>query len=132
LLNSGVLLLLVATQVLEHVKLELDGYQLQLKEKQPELILPRDRKKLYVENIDPTTTKDSLRNYIELKARIEVCDVKFGENGSSLLTFNEEPGTYESYLMCAVHCDFKFRLTVIFDLGRQSFHTKQLRFNFQR
>lgn len=91
----GVLLFLVAAQVLEHVKLELDGYLLQLKEKQPELILPRDRKKLYVENIDPKTTKDSLCNYIEVKARIEVCDVEFGENRNALVTFNEEPGTYE-------------------------------------
>ncbi|XP_028392682.1 uncharacterized protein LOC114517225 [Dendronephthya gigantea] len=36
----------VAAQVLKQNKLELDGYLLQLKEKEPELILPLDRNKL--------------------------------------------------------------------------------------
>jgi hypothetical protein len=54
----------VAARVLKNVKLELEGYLLQLKEKQPELILPKDRKKLYVENLNPKTCKDSLMNYI--------------------------------------------------------------------
>ncbi len=85
----------MAAEVLKQVKLELDGYLLQLKEKQPELILPLDRKKLYVENINPKITKDSLRNYMEVRTDRDVCDVQFGDNRNALMTFSEEPGNYE-------------------------------------
>ena len=82
----------VATRVLKNVKLELEGYQLQLKEKQPKLFLPKDRKRLYVENINPNTTKDSLMNYMEVRTHKEVCETQFGDNGNALLVFSEEPG----------------------------------------
>ncbi len=85
----------MAAEVLKQVKLELDGYLLQLKEKQPQLILPLDRKKLYVENINPKTTKDSLWNYMEVTADKEVSDIQFGDNRNALITFNEEPGIYK-------------------------------------
>ena len=82
----------MAARVLDNDKLELDGYLLQLKEKQPELILPKDRKKLYVENIGPKTTKDSLMNYVEVKTERKVCDMEFGDYRNALITFDEEPG----------------------------------------
>ena len=86
----------MAARVLKNVKLELEGYLLQLKEMQPELILPKDRKKLYVENINPKTTKDSLMNYMEVRTGRGVCDVQFGDNGNALITFDEEPGIISS------------------------------------
>ena len=70
--------ILVAADVLKQDKLELEGYHLQLKEQPPELILPFDRKKLYLENIGPTTTKDSLRYYLEAITKSDVSDLKFG------------------------------------------------------
>ena len=82
----------MAARVLKNVKLQLEGYLLQLKEKQPELILPKDRKKLYVENLNPKTSKDSLTNYMEVRTRKDVCDVQRGDNGNALITFDEEPG----------------------------------------
>ena len=82
----------VASQVLSQDKLELDGYLLKVKEKQPEIFLPLDKKKLYVENLNPNTSKDSLENYIELTSKLEVRDVQFGENRNALVTFSEEPG----------------------------------------
>ena len=91
-LYIDVLLFPVASQVLKHDKLELEGYLLKLKEKQPEIFLPLDRKKLYVENLNPNTTEDSLSNYIEVTSKVEVCDVQFGENKNALITLSEEPG----------------------------------------
>ncbi len=85
----------MAAQVLKQDRLELEGYNVQLKEKQPELILPLDRKKLYVENIDPKTTKDSLCNYIEVRTKLEPSEIQLGNSGNALLTFNEEPGIYK-------------------------------------
>ena len=82
----------MAAQVLERVGCELDGYLLRLKEKQPELILPKDRKKLYVENIDPKTTTDCLTSYMEARTKLDVCEVQFGENRNALIIFYEEPG----------------------------------------
>ena len=84
----------VAASVLKHSHLELDGYRLELKEQQPELNLPIDRKKLYVENIEPTTTKDSLSNYIEVMTRMDVLILQFGTGDSknALATFQKEPG----------------------------------------
>ena len=82
----------MAAQVLKNDKLELEGCLLQLKEKQPKLFLPKDRKRLYVENINPNTTKDSLMNYMEVRTHKEVCEMQFGNNGNALLTFSEEPG----------------------------------------
>jgi hypothetical protein len=87
--------ILVAAQVLKQDKLELDGYLLQLKEKQPELNLPRDRKKLYVENIPQKATEDSLSNYIEVRAKMTAREVQLGKNGNALITFDGEPGIYE-------------------------------------
>ncbi|XP_028392657.1 protein mono-ADP-ribosyltransferase PARP14-like [Dendronephthya gigantea] len=82
----------VASRVLEQAdKMKLDGYILQVEEKQPELFLPVDRKKIYVENLNPKTTEDSLRNYIELRAKADVCEIEFGENRNALLTFNITP-----------------------------------------
>ncbi len=92
---SGVLLFLVAADVLKHDKLKLEGFFLQLKEKQPELFLPLDKKKLYVENINARITRDSLLNYMELAADRDVCDVQFGDNRNALITFSEEPGIYK-------------------------------------
>ena len=63
-----------------------------MKEKQPEIFLPLDKKKLYVENLNPNTSKDSLSNYIEVTSELEVRDVQFGENRNALVTFSEEPG----------------------------------------
>ena len=116
------LLFLVAARVLRNVKLDLEGYLLQFEEKQPELFLPPNRKKLYVENIDPKTTRNSLCNYIEVRAKMEVRDIQFGKNGSALVTFNEEPGIH----MCVMHCGLKFKLPLILwaDL-----YTKELDFN---
>ena len=84
----------VAASVLKQSHLKLDGYCLELKELQPELILPTDRKKLYVENIEPTTTKDSLSNYMEVMTRMDVSDLQFGTGDSknALVTFQKEPG----------------------------------------
>ena len=82
----------VAARVLRQGKLELDGYLLRLEEKQPELFLPLDRKKLYVENINPNTSKDSLWNYLEVRTKLDVSDIQFGDNGNAFVTFNEEPG----------------------------------------
>ena len=82
----------MAARVLQNVKLELEGYLLKLKEKQPELILPKDRKKLYVQNLNPKTTKDSLTNYMEVRSSKEVCDVQFGDDRNALVIFDEEPG----------------------------------------
>ena len=82
----------VAARVLKQDKLELDGYLLQLNEKQPELFLPLDRKKLYVENLNPNTTKDSLWNYMEVRTKLDVSEIQFGDNGNAFITFNEEPG----------------------------------------
>ena len=92
---SGVLLFLVAAEVLKRVKLELEGYLLQLKEKQPELFLPLDKKKVYVENINAKITRDGLSNYMEITTDKEVCDIQFGDNRNALITFSEEPGIYE-------------------------------------
>ena len=91
-INFNVLLFSVASQVLNQDKLELEGYLLKIKEKQPEIFLPLDKKKLYVENLNPNTSKDSLENYIELTSKLEVLDVQFGENRNALVTFSEEPG----------------------------------------
>jgi regulator of replication initiation timing len=83
----------VASRVLENGTLELEEYRLRLKEKLPELILPKDRKKLYVENIDSNTTTDSLTNYFEVKTGVEVCGIQDGSNRDALITFDGEPGT---------------------------------------
>ena len=105
-LYIDVLLFLVASQVLKHDKLELEGYLLKLKEKQPEIFLPLNKKKLHVENLNPNTTEDSLSNYIEVLAtsKVEVRDVQFGENKNALITLSEEPGIckYESRLKLLV------------------------------
>ena len=86
----------VATNVLKQNHLKLNGYRLQLKEQQPELFLPLDRKKLYIENIEPSTTKDGLSNYIEVVTKLDVSDLQFGTGGgnsrNALATFHEEPG----------------------------------------
>ncbi len=90
---SGVLLFLVAAKVvMANVKLKLDGYLLQLKEKQPELFLPLDKKKVYVENINAKITRDSLWNYMEITTDR---DVQFAENRNAPITFSEEPGIYK-------------------------------------
>ena len=86
----------MAAHVLKQDKLELDGYLLQLREKQPELLLPPDRKKLYVENINPNTSKDSLWNYMEVTAKLAVSDIQFGDNKNALITYSEEPGSIEN------------------------------------
>ena len=84
----------MASRVLNQAdKMELEGYRLQVKEKQPELFLPKDRKKIYVENLDPRTTEDSLLNYIELRAKAEACGVEFGDNRNAVVTFDEVPGS---------------------------------------
>ena len=92
----------MAAEVLTRGKSEIDGYLLELKEKQPELILPRDRKKLYVENIDPKTTKDSLTNYMEARTRLDVCSVQFGDHKNAIVTFNEEPGMKVDCIKCRI------------------------------
>ncbi|XP_028392654.1 protein mono-ADP-ribosyltransferase PARP14-like [Dendronephthya gigantea] len=82
----------VASQVLlQKEKMELEGYRLQVKEKQPELFLPLDRKKIYVENLDPKTTEDGLLNYIELRAKTEACAVEFGDHRNAVVSFNDVP-----------------------------------------
>ena len=83
---------LAAAQVLRRDELELEGYLLQLKEKQPELILPPDRKKLYVENINPITSEENLSNYIAVKTKQDEFDIQFTHNGNALITLKEEPG----------------------------------------
>ena len=81
-----------AAEVLKHKFQELDGYRLQLKEKEPELILPLDRKKLYVENIPSKTTKDGVQNYLEVVTKNVVLDVQFGDNNNALVTLEDETG----------------------------------------
>ena len=90
-------IILVAAEVLKREKLELEGYVLQLKEKPPKLYLPFDKKKLYVENIDPKTTEDSLSNYMELRAKAEVRDLQWGVNHNALVTFDQELGTNDVF-----------------------------------
>ena len=90
--DIDVLIFSVASQVLKQDKLELEGYLLKFKEKQPEIFLPPDKKKLYVENLNPKTSNDSLSNYFEVISKVEVRDVQFGENRNALITFSEEPG----------------------------------------
>ena len=86
----------MAAEVLKREKLELDGYLLQLKEKQPKLHLPPDKMKLYIENIKPKTTKDSVSNYIELQTDEWVCELWFGDSQNAIVLFENTVGKLES------------------------------------
>ena len=81
-----------AADVLNNNSLELKGSRSKVKEKQLELFLPPDRKKLYVENVNPKTTKDGLQYYLEAVTRKDVLDVQFGDNNNALATLDDEPG----------------------------------------
>lgn len=89
--STNILILFsVASRVLQHDKLMLEGNLLKIVEK---LFLPFDKKQLYVENIDPKTSKDCLTNYIEVLTKKGVCNVQFGGDRNALIDLEEEPGT---------------------------------------
>ena len=74
---------------------EIDGYLLRLKEKKPEMTFPKDKIKLFIEHLDPKTSKDSLTNYVELITGREVRDLAFENNKNAMVTLDTEPGGLE-------------------------------------
>ena len=68
-----------------------------LKPKRPEVIFPTDKKKLFIENINPKTSEDSLTNYIEIITKQEVKKVTFGNNNDAMVTLNNEPGKTKAF-----------------------------------
>ena len=57
------------------------------------MIFPKDKKKLFIENLDPTkTTKDSLTNYVELITALDVKDLVFGNDNNAMVILDDEPG----------------------------------------
>lgn len=87
----------VAAQVLTKQELKLSGYLLQLKTQQPELFLPQDKRKLFVENIDPKTSKDGLKFYMKAWTKVSVQDIWMGSNGKSIVVFDEDLGEKNLY-----------------------------------
>ncbi|XP_046848016.1 protein mono-ADP-ribosyltransferase PARP14-like [Xenia sp. Carnegie-2017] len=80
----------VAARVLAKQKLELCGYLLQMKGEQPELYLSRDKRKLFVENIDPRTHKDGLTFYMEALTSVPVQDIWMGNEGKAIVFFHRD------------------------------------------
>ena len=83
---------IVAKNVLDKGKLEIDGYLLTMKPKRPEVIFPPDKKKMFIENINPKTSKDSLSNYIEIITKQEVKEMVLGNNNDAMATVDNESG----------------------------------------
>ena len=82
----------VASSVLEKGNLEIDGYLLQLRAKKPKVTFPKDKRKLFIENLDPKTTKDGLTNYVELITGLDVKDLVFGNDNNAMVILDDEPG----------------------------------------
>ena len=82
----------VASNVLEKGNHEIDGYLLQLRAKKPNVTFPKDKKKLFIENLDPKTSKDNLTNYVEVITGLEVKDLVFGKDKNAMVTLDDEPG----------------------------------------
>lgn len=72
--------------------MEISGYLLQLKAEIPELYLPKDRRKLFLENIDAKTTKDGLTFFMEAFAEASVMDVWMGNSGKAIVVFGKDLG----------------------------------------
>ena len=59
--------------------------------------LPLDPRKLYVEELNPKTSKDCLQFYLEKFSGVDVENIQFGFNNNALATFESEAGNIWSY-----------------------------------
>jgi len=62
----------------------------------PEEKLPPDPVKVHVQGISETTTQDCLRFHLEKFCYVDVVKVYLGCNNDALVTFESEPGNFES------------------------------------
>ena len=62
--------------------------------------MPLDPRKLYVEELNPRTSKNCLKFYLEKLSGVEVEDIQFGCNNNALVTFQSEPGNIHSCKRC--------------------------------
>ena len=65
---------------------------------EPEEELSLDPRKLYVEELNPQTSNDCLKFYLEQFSRgVDVEDIQRGCNNNAFVTFESEPGNIRSY-----------------------------------
>ena len=62
--------------------------------------MPLDPRKLYVEELNPRTSNNCLKFYLEKLSGVEVEDIQFGCNNNALVTFQSEPGNIHSCKRC--------------------------------
>ena len=74
----------------------IDGQALVVELQEPEKELPLDPRKLYVEELNPKTSNDCLKFYLEKFSGVDVEDIQFGCNNNALVTFESEPGNTRS------------------------------------
>ena len=56
-----------------------------------------DPRKLYVDEVNPQTSKDNLTFYLENLSGVDVDDIQMGCNNNALVTFESEAGNTRSY-----------------------------------
>ena len=90
-------LFLVDYERLLHLAHRIDGQALVVELQEPEEEMPLDPRKLYVEELNPKTSNDCLKFYLEKFSGVDVEDIQFGCNNNALVTFESEPGNIRSY-----------------------------------
>ena len=75
----------------------IDGHLLVVELQEPEEEMPLDPRKLYVEELNPKTSNDCLKFYLEKFSGVDVEDIQFGCNNNALVTFESELGNTRSY-----------------------------------
>lgn len=74
---------------------KLDGTNLTVKKYQPPKPIPMYPNMVFVKNLNPETSEDGFRNYMEAKTGENVIDVTYGqEEGTVLVTFKELKGLF--------------------------------------
>lgn len=72
---------------------KLDGVELKVRQYQPPKSIPMYPNRVLVKGLNPETSEDGIRNYLEAKSGEDVKDVTYGqEEGTVLVTFEELKG----------------------------------------
>lgn len=81
-----------AQGVIRNSNLTLDNAELNVTLREPVKKLPFDTVRLLVTGLSEKTTRDGLLSYLEVVSGLEVSDIEFGVQGSTLVTFSKEYG----------------------------------------